>query len=576
MGIKRRLVLSLVCILLIFILLLAGLILGGVFQESDGFMAWLIVGSCCLGIGAACISLYGVLHHLFNPLNALGDYVHKVGKGNRKAELTGNFRLELGELRDAIVAMVNGLDTASQALRTSREEAERRADETQRALEEAKAQEGKSRTLLDQMQRGADKARNSSGRIFTAINELAEMTAKVSSGVELQRDRMTETATAMEEMTSTVVEIAKNASDAAESAGTSKKNAQTGAEGVREAVSSIQKVEQGFVSLKESMGELGERAANIGQIIGVINDIADQTNLLALNAAIEAARAGEAGRGFAVVADEVRKLAEKTMTATKEVESAVQSIQTHAARNVEAVDLAAEDITRSATTAVASGNYMDDIVGIVDNTAVQVESIATASEEQSQVSEEINRAVSDVTSVAGETHSHMEEATRNLLGITASVEELDSIIQGLAGGDLSSSIGDQLVQWTDALSVGVELIDGQHKVLVDLINKLNNAMKRGESEQLMLDIVNELAEYAVSHFQTEEDLFAKYGYPEAEAHARIHEQFVAKVVDFKQGLESGTAKVTMEVMRFLKDWLVQHIQGTDKKYGPFLNEHGVV
>ncbi len=149
---------------------------------------------------------------------------------------------------------------------------------------------------------------------------------------------MTETATAMEEMNATVLEVAHNASNAAESAARARENAQVGAEGVRQAVTSIDAIKDQILDLNESMGELGSQAEGIGQIMNVVTDIADQTNLLALNAAIEAARAGEAGRGFAVVADEVRKLAEKTMQATKEVGDAVSTIQSQARSNITAVE----------------------------------------------------------------------------------------------------------------------------------------------------------------------------------------------------------------------------------------------
>ena len=131
------------------------------------------------------------------------------------------------------------------------------------------------------------------------------------------------------------------------------------------------------------MGELGKQAQGIGQIITVIEDIADQTNLLALNAAIEAARAGEAGRGFAVVADEVRKLAEKTMSATREVVDFVGAIQDCAQKNVVATDSAVKLVEESTGLAGQSGEALHAIVGMVQRTADQVRAIATASEEQS-------------------------------------------------------------------------------------------------------------------------------------------------------------------------------------------------
>ena len=336
---------------------------------------------------------------------------------------------------------------------------------------------------------------------------------QVNSGVDIQHERMTETATAMEEMNCTVLEVAQNAANAANSASESKSNAETGADGVRRAVESIMQMEQRILSLKETMGQLGMQANAISQIMVTISDIADQTNLLALNAAIEAARAGDAGRGFAVVADEVRKLAEKTMNATQEVGSAVDRIQSHAQQNVKAVELAAHDIALSTEAATESGQFMEEIVTIVDETAIQVSSIATASEEQSAASEEINRAILDVTRVASETAIGMSSAANAIVEISGLVEELDSMISSLSQGNLEGAAATDgpLLIWSNDLSVGLDSIDEQHKVLVSLINELHSAMKARRSHSELLDVIDNLKNYTVTHFGYEEELFAKHG-----------------------------------------------------------------
>ena len=536
-----------------------------------------VVVAVILALGAllAAFAMVQTRRKLTAPLAAIHRYAQAVGRGE-EAELTGRFDLEMGEVHAALKDMVAHLKSVTQTCRLSEAEAGRQAKAAQEALDKARVEEAEVGKLLSSMNEAAGKAQAVSEKIFAAIGELTERVHEVSRGVDIQRDRMTETATAMEEMTGSIVEVARNAHSAAESADHSKRNASTGAAGVRRAVDSIERVRDRILNLKETMAQLGRQAEGIGRIITVINEIADQTNLLALNAAIEAARAGEAGRGFAVVADEVRKLAEKTMTATKEVGEAVQRIQTGAQENVQAVEAAAGDIVESSREATQSGAFMEEIVGLVDDTASQASSIAAASGQQSSVGEEINRAVSEVTRVAQETAQGMAQSAHALVEVSGLVEELDMLIQGMAKGKLDGALGsDRLVEWTPELSVNIGLIDGHHKALVNLINELHQAMRQRRSEKVMLDVVNRLKQYAMKHFKTEEELFARHGYPEAARHAEIHRKFEAKVQEFEDGLKSGAAKVTMDIMRFLKDWLVGHIMGTDKKYAPFLNSMGV-
>lgn len=132
-----------------------------------------------------------------------------------------------------------------------------------------------------------------------------------------------------------------------------------------------------------------------------------------------------------------------------------------------------------------------------------------------------------------------------------------------------------LINWDDSFSVNVAEIDKQHKELIAMINELNDAMKEGKGREVAGKIVSKLAIYTVTHFKTEEDLFAKFGYPGSENHKKEHAAFVKKVADFKEGYEKGKLSLTSEVMNFLSDWLRHHIMGTDKKYVQFFNEKGV-
>jgi len=514
---------------------------------------------------------------LLKPMGEVAEFAEAVGGGDRDRAIKGTPKFELAILAATIVDMIASLRQRTQVAREQAEEARSKKEEAGKALERANANEEHINSLLQAMQGASGKAERISRQVLESVNDLSAEVDQVARGVRVQSERMAETATAMEEMNASVAEVARNASHAAANAENSREKATTGANGVRNAVASINRIGVRVNDLKETMIQLGEQASSIGQVLNVITDIADQTNLLALNAAIEAARAGEAGRGFAVVADEVRKLAEKTMDATKEVAGAIGSIQEAAEENVKAVVAAAEDINESTEAADEAGRFMEEIVSIVDETSGQVASIATAAEEQSATSEEINRAVTEVNRIASDSTEGMARSADNLGSITALISDLNETVQSMTSAEDAGSLdkGDDLISWSNKLALGIDSIDTQHKQLVKLINDLNKAMRDKESAAVMRDIVAGLKEYVLTHFAYEEELFDKHGYPETEDHKGIHSQFVEKVGDFELALTEGKATVSIEVMRFLRDWLVQHIMGTDREYVPFLTRHGV-
>jgi methyl-accepting chemotaxis protein len=279
-----------------------------------------------------------------------------------------------------------------------------------------------------------------SEEVSAATQELSAQIEQSSQGAREQAARAAETAAAMEQMNATVLEVARSASQAAHTSENAKGKAEYGAQVVDQVVRFFGEVSANASRSRTDMETLGRQAQGIGQVLGVISDIADQTNLLALNAAIEAARAGEAGRGFAVVADEVRKLAEKTMTATKEVGEAIEAIQQGTRKNAENVELAVKAITEATALAEKSGTALHEIVELVELSTDQVRSIATASEEQSATSEEINRSVEDVNRISAETSRAMEESARAVGGLAQQAMELRQLIEGMQGQDARAAL----------------------------------------------------------------------------------------------------------------------------------------
>ncbi|WP_319779259.1 bacteriohemerythrin [Maridesulfovibrio sp.] len=569
MHAKLKLTLS---IIIIFLTTMASVAMAAFYPQA-GF-SYLQIVFLCLALAATIMAFVSLNSGLSGQLETLNKYLVELSKGKKEASLPAalddeimNVAKKSGEAVHTLAEKFLNAQNESDSLRSQLATAETEIEKCQKEL-------AKQKDVLESINKSAANAGGISGKLFAGIEELSAQVNQVNSGMELQRDRITETATAMEEMNSTVLEVAQNAGLAASSSAQSKDNAVHGAQGVFEAIQSFEQIKETILNLKETMGTLGEQADNIGQIMTVITDIADQTNLLALNAAIEAARAGEAGRGFAVVADEVRKLAEKTMDATKGVGEAVSKIQDNARENIAAVESAAEDIVNSTEAAAKSGELMEAIVGIVDETNTQVESIAAASEEQSAASEEINMAISDVARVASETSEGMSASAHALNEIASVVEELDSIVQGISSGRIVDTSSGKIVEWSDDLSVHVRTIDEHHMTLLDLINELYRAMRQRKADTVIGEVAERLLEYTIYHFGYEEKIFDKHGYPEKEPHKKLHKTFIQKIADFKKDVDAGKVTSSTEIIRFLKDWLIKHIMVVDAKYTDFMHEHG--
>lgn len=366
------------------------------------------------------------------PINQTMLAVESIAEGNLVVKLPADSSDEIGRMQSAVNNMSEKLRLSIEEIKQKTAHAEEKTRQAEVATSQAeearkKAENAKREGMLlaaSRLEKIVDNVSSASDEIFAKSNEVLR-------GSEIQRERISSTATAMEEMNATVLEVAKNAGNASEQAERTRDNAKTGVEVINKTVSSMNNIQDQAEQLKTSMNELGSQAEGIGTIMTVIEDIADQTNLLALNAAIEAARAGEAGRGFAVVADEVRKLAEKTMGATKEVGVSINSIQKVARGNITSMDTVVSDISSATKDSRNSGEVFNSIVNDVEETSEMIRSIATAAEEQSATSEEINRSVDEINTIAIETTEATSLANDAAEKLSNESSELKNIIDDM-------------------------------------------------------------------------------------------------------------------------------------------------
>ncbi|NVZ80996.1 methyl-accepting chemotaxis protein [Pseudomonas yamanorum] len=250
-------------------------------------------------------------------------------------------------------------------------------------------------------------------QIASAAEELSAVTEQTSAGVNSQKIETDQVATAMHEMTATVQEVARNAEQASQAASAADGEARAGDKVVAEAIAQIERLAAEVARSTDAMTHLQQESNKIGSVMDVIKAVAEQTNLLALNAAIEAARAGEAGRGFAVVADEVRGLAQRTQKSTEEIEGLVAGLQ-NGTQQVAAVMNNSRSLTDSSVELTRkAGVSLENITRTVSNIQSMNQQIAAAAEQQSAVAEEISRSIVNVRDVSEQTAAASDETAKS-------------------------------------------------------------------------------------------------------------------------------------------------------------------
>ena len=365
------------------------------------------------------------------PVGRALRFARAVAEGRLDQRLGLRRKDEIGQLSVALDSMVDALNEKISEAERQSHEAEEQSRNAQAAMRQAEAAGKSAQAKTEAMLAAADKLEAMGNVLSSASTQLSAQIEQADKGAAESAQRLSEAAAAINEMDATVQDVARNAGAAESASGETREKAEAGAGIVEKAVQSIEEVHRMSITIKDDMAQLSEHAQAITQIMNVISDIADQTNLLALNAAIEAARAGEAGRGFAVVADEVRKLAEKTMASTNDVGNAIKAIQESTAKSMTGVDNAVERIGEATELAGQSGAALEEIVATVEATADQVNAIATASEEQSAASEEINQSIVQVNDMSRQTAEAMAEAAKAVSDLAAQAQSLTTLIQEL-------------------------------------------------------------------------------------------------------------------------------------------------
>ncbi|MBL0545797.1 methyl-accepting chemotaxis protein [Aeromonas jandaei] len=264
-------------------------------------------------------------------------------------------------------------------------------------------------------------------QLSSAAEEISSVASQSANNMHAQQHELNQLATAMNEMQATVQEVSRNTSDAASAATSASETAELGAKTVNDSIQRIERVASAIESTAVVIRQLGDDSRNIGMVLEVIRGIAEQTNLLALNAAIEAARAGEQGRGFAVVADEVRTLAKRTQDSTSQINNIIAELQQRAEQAGSTMQQSQDLMNTTVATAREAGESISQISGSVSSISHMNIQIATATEEQGAVSEELNRNVVNISHASEEVASgatQMAQACNELNHLATQLQEM--------------------------------------------------------------------------------------------------------------------------------------------------------
>ncbi|MEW6711319.1 MAG: bacteriohemerythrin [Candidatus Riflebacteria bacterium] len=468
-----------------------------------------------------------------------------------------NISIEQGKSGDELDQMVEKMGILARNLQQKAEVAGQIANGDLRAhLKDTSDKD----VLGNSMQSMLDALNHLIANLTSGVGQLEEMSQQISEASSSLSQGAAKSAASLEQISASMVEIdsqvqanAANAEKAKEIASETRASAETGTGKMAELT--------GAVSSIKSSG------AQISKIIKLIEDVAFQTNLLSLNAAVEAARAGKHGKGFAVVADEVRKLASRSASAANSTADLIAQSNQNIDDGSKIAASTSQTLAEIEQGAVKTADFLAEIAAASKEQAGGISQITIGINQIDQVTQQNSAYAESTATAAIELAQHVQKLKGMLSGFKCKTEGRYSNLHIETGGR-----SDDPIKWNEDLLTGVSDIDQQHRQLVRLVNDLHHALREGRTQESMRSILDELVDYTKTHFSFEEQKMARCGYPDIEAHKKLHQSLVKQVLDIYKSFESGRNCIGIETFNFLKDWLTNHIMKVDKKYSPYMSK----
>ncbi|MDR0584459.1 MAG: bacteriohemerythrin [Treponema sp.] len=549
-------------------------------------------GRLMLTLGLAALALLAagaLLNFIFikilviSPMKEITGVLQKVMDGDITQQIRLRSGNEIGEMADRFDQTLDKLKRLVVTIQNESETVEEIGKDLSISMAGTSGSMREINGGIQHMQRQVSLQADSVAATNAAVQRISGNIEKLIAEIETQTESVSQSSSAIEKMLANIDSVTRISRINSENVTNLAEASEVGRNGLQAVAADIQEV------AKESEGLL--------EINAVLQNIASQTNLLSMNAAIEAAHAGESGRGFAVVADEIRKLAESSGEQSKTISTVLKKIR-NAMANIsastgevldrfEAIDRGVKTVADQETQirgameeqSAGSRQILESIQKLNEITRI----VKSSSEEMKYESGEIIAEGENLRSATAEITDGMNEMAGRAGEVNDSVTHVNSIsVKNKSNIEmLRKAISDFVLQdrhylWEDSLNIGIEKIDEQHRQLFVALNSLIDAIEIGKGTEELKKALDFLINYTATHFADEEKIQMQYGFPDFEIHRRVHEEFKAEVIKMAGQLDKlgSSAATVKEVRQKVGKWLINHIKNHDSKIGIFIKEKG--